>query len=130
MNTPSHMALARYGTVKVTTSSPGQLLLMLYDGLFRFLREAQAAMVSKDRARAGGRLGRAQAILGYLLATLDTQHAPDLCDKLQGLYSFSSTHLLKANIEQSPAKIGEVIQILGPLQGAWVEAVASVAART
>jgi flagellin-specific chaperone FliS len=33
-------AIAKYRSVQVTTASPGQLLVMLYDGLFRFLGEA------------------------------------------------------------------------------------------
>ena len=53
--------LSRYGAVQVTTSTPGQILVMLYDGLFRFLGEARAALVAKERARAGERIGRAHA---------------------------------------------------------------------
>ena len=48
MNLPSQAALARYGAVKVTTASPAHILVMLYDGLLRFLRDAQAAMAAKE----------------------------------------------------------------------------------
>ena len=37
-------SLSRYGSVKVTTSSPGHLLVQLYDAMFRFLRGAAAAL--------------------------------------------------------------------------------------
>src|SRR5580658_1339171 len=101
MNLPTQAALARYGAVKVTTSSPGALLVLLYDGLLRYVREAQSAMVAKDRARAGERIGRAQAILRELASTLNAQQSPELCARLQGLYLFCGGHLLRANIEQN-----------------------------
>jgi flagellar secretion chaperone FliS len=128
MSLPTHAALARYGAVKVTTASPGQLLLMLYDGLLRFLREAQAAMIAKDRKRAGERVSRAHAILAELLGTLDPSQSPELCQRLQGVYSFCMQHVVRANVEQSPEKLGVVLAILSPLRDAWVSAVAEVAA--
>lgn len=128
MNLPTHAALARYGAVKVTTASPGTLLVMLYDGLARFLKEAQAAMIAKDRGRAGERIGRSQAIINHLLATLDPKHAPDLCAKLQSVYVFCIGHLLQANAQQDPDKIGDVLRIVEPLRDAWSKAVAEVAA--
>lgn len=126
MNLPSHAALARYGAVKVTTSTPGQLLVMLYDGLIRFLREAQAAMVGNDRRKCGEKLSRANAILAELLGTLDPSHNPQLCATLQPLYMFCMNHLLKANIQQKPEMIGEVIVMLMPLRDAWAKAVSSL----
>ena len=84
-------------------------------------------MGAKDRARAGERIGRAIAVVNYLLGTLDDRHSPTLYDKLQALYRFCLGHLLKANIEQSPVKIDEVLRVLAPLREAWVVAVATVA---
>ena len=128
MNLPSQAALARYGAVKVTTASPAQVLLMLYDGLLRFLREGQAAMEAKDRAKVGERIGRAHAILTHLLSTLDFPKNPGLCAQLQALYLFGMRHLLKANIKQDPAMLGELVVIFMPLRDAWSTAAAEVAA--
>jgi flagellar protein FliS len=125
MNLPSHAALARYGAVKVTTSSPGQLLVMLYDGLLRFLREAHAAMVAKDRKKSGEKLSRANAILAEFLGTLDPSHNPELCANLQSLYVFCMSHLLKANLQQNPDLVAEIIHVLTPLRDAWAKAVAT-----
>jgi flagellar secretion chaperone FliS len=129
MNVPIQAALARYGAIKVTTSSPGQLLVMLYDGLLRFLREAQAAMAANDRKRSGERIGRSHDILAYLLATLDPTHNAQLCAHLQPLYVFCMQHLLKANLEQDPTKLGELVRILTPLRDAWSTAVEQLAAK-
>lgn len=127
MNLPTQAAIARYGAVKVTTANPGQILVMLYDGLLRFLREAQAAFVAKERARAGERISRSLAILENLLTTLDPTHAPELCERLQSLYVFSIQRLVRANVEQNPEMVGEIIRVLTPLRDAWSTAVAQLA---
>jgi flagellar secretion chaperone FliS len=127
MNLPAQAALARYGAVKVTTASPGQILVMLYDGLLRFLREAQAAFLAKERARGGERISRSLAILDQLLVGLDPKHAPDLCERLQSLYIFCIQRLVRANLEQNPEMVGEVVRVLSPLRDAWSTAVLEVA---
>lgn len=116
--------LSRYGTVQVTTSSPGQILVMLYDGLFRFLGEARAAIQARDRTRSGERISRSHAILELLASTLDPAHAPELCENLQGLYLFCMSRLVTANVKQDAAPIDEVLRVLAPLREAWREAVA------
>ncbi len=130
MNLPTQAALARYGAIKVTTANPGQILLMLYDGLLRFLREARMGIQAKDRKRACERISRSHAILVQLLGSLDATHAPALCQHLQAVYMFCMQHLLRANIEQSEEKIGEVINVLSPLRDAWMTAVTEVSSST
>ncbi len=125
---PNQAALARYASVKVTTASPGQVLVMLYDGLLRFLREAREGMATKNTAKVGERIGRALKILEHLLASLDPQHAPKLCEHLQGLYMFCMRHLVRANIERDPSKVEDVLRMLTPLRDAWATAVAQVGA--
>lgn len=112
-------AIARYRAIQVTTSTPQQILLMLYDGLFRFMGEARAAMAAGDRARAGERISKAHAILDELFATLDTSKAPDLCETLGGVYLFAMSHLVDANVKQDPALVDETIRVLTPLHEAW-----------
>jgi flagellar protein FliS len=129
MNMPVQQALAKYGAVKVTTANPGQILVMLYDGLLRFLREASDAMTAKQRGRAGERISRSMAIVRQLLSDLDPTHAPELCQNLRALYMFCIQHLLEANVEQSPAKIDNVIRVLTPLRDAWAEAVTQTSRR-
>ncbi|MSP23590.1 MAG: flagellar export chaperone FliS [Myxococcales bacterium] len=118
--------LNRYKTVQVRTSSPSELLTMLYDGSFRFLNEAVAAMEKGDRGRAGERLDRAYAILSEFAATLKHEVWPDLCQNLNGVYMFCMGHLVQANIDQDPEKVREVIRILEPLREAFKEAARQV----
>lgn len=112
-------AIARYRAIQVTTSTPQQILLMLYDGLFRFMGEARTAMAQGDRARAGERISKAHAILDELFATLDPTKAPELCETLGGVYLFAMSHLVDANVRQDPALVDETIRVLTPLHEAW-----------
>ncbi|MCX6954435.1 MAG: flagellar export chaperone FliS [Verrucomicrobia bacterium] len=120
--TPANV-LSRYGAVQASTSTPGQILVMLYDGLFRFLNEARAAMVEKRRGRAGESIGRAHAIIDTLCSTLDPSHAPALCENLEALYLYCMQRLITANMESRPEPIDEVLHILAPLRDAWHEVV-------
>ena len=127
MNLPTQTAIARYGAVKVTTASPGQILVMLYDGLLRFLREAQVAIVAKECAKSGERIGRSLAILDQLLIGLDPKHAPELCERLQSLYVFCIQRLVRANVERNADMVGDVVRVLSPLRDAWSTAVLELA---
>lgn len=116
MNFNASAVAARYKGVQVQTCSPVQLLVMLFDGALRFVGEAQTAMVAKDRARAGERIGRAHAIVSELAATLDPEAAPELCENLLALYAFSSRRLLEANIAQDPKLLADVVTALTPIR--------------
>lgn len=124
---PNQVAL-RYKSVQVKTCSPGGLLVLLFQGLIRFLGEAAVAMRAGDRARAGERIDRAHGILGELLAGLRHDQAPELCDRLQGIYIFCMGHLVEANLHQDASRIDAVSRVLAPLKDAFAEAVQSVEA--
>jgi flagellar protein FliS len=115
-------AVARYQSVQVTTCSPGQLIVMFYDGIFRFCGEALTAMRARDRARAGERINRAHAVLEQLLVDLKPDVAPELCESLAPLYAFCMRHLIEANLHQDEQRIADVLRVLGPLRDAWREA--------
>jgi flagellar secretion chaperone FliS len=111
--------IRRYKAVQVTTSSPGELLVALYDGLFRFLRAAETALAAGDRARGGENIDRAHAIIGEFAASLESVHAPELCDTLRGLYLFSMERLVEANIHQDATYVADVARVLSPLREAF-----------
>jgi len=118
----------RYKAVQVRTSSPGEVLVMLFDGLFRFLGEARDAMTRDDRALAGDRIDRAHAILTELAASLNKSVEPELCENLEALYLFSSQKLLEANIHRDPGKIADAMRILDPIRDGFKIAIREQAA--
>jgi flagellar protein FliS len=120
-------AVARYKEVRVQTSTPGELLLALYDGLFRFLNGARVCFENGQRPKGSELVTKAHAVISELFLALDHDKAPALCAQLSSVYDFCLSHLTQANIEGSGEKIGEVIRVLTPLREAWKLAVPKAA---
>jgi flagellar protein FliS len=118
--------IARYQAVQITTSSPGEILIALLDGLFRFLLVAKHGLGSGDRARAGQAMSRAHAILAELLTSLDPSQAPELCDNLTGIYNFCLSRITHANRHNDAKAIEEVMRVMTPVREAFTTAVRSL----
>lgn len=116
-------AAQRYSQVRMTTSTPGDLLLALYDGLFRFLNGAKICVERKELARARELLSKSYAILSELYIALDHNLAPELCANLEALYGFSMDRVMLASRKGLVEPILEVIRVLTPLREAWQIAV-------
>jgi flagellar protein FliS len=122
--------IARYQAVKVTTSTPGDLLVALLDGLFKFLHIAKhnlALGIKGDRAKAGMAMSRAHAIISELLASLAPEHAPELCQNLARIYDFCLTRITYANRHNQAAAIEEVMRVMTPIREAFTIAVRNLA---
>lgn len=116
----------RQGAVMAAT--PGQLVVMLYDGARRFLRQGAIAMRSREIERAHNTLRRAEMIIAHLDATLDLEQG-DLAEQLHALYGFCLRHLNDARLEQDAEKVEEVSRLLGELREAWAQVAAEAAMR-
>lgn len=114
-------APSAYKQQSILTAPPGRLVVMLYDGCRRFLFQAASAMRDGDRLQSQDRLRRAEAIIDELTVTLDHERGGELAGRLQGIYAFCRRHLMEAALEQEPAKIDEVSELLGELREAWAE---------
>lgn len=110
----------------VLAASREQLVVMLYDGARRFLRQGAIAMRAGEIERAHNALRRAELIIGYLDSALDFEQG-DVADHLHSIYAFSLIHLNRARIEQDPSKVEEVSEMLGDLRDAWVQLAAGEA---
>ena len=111
---------AAYQQQSILTATPGKLVVMLYDGAVRFLKQAAAAMRDERRAQADERLRRADAIIEELQLTLDLE-AGEIASNLQGIYVFSRRHLNEARVERDPEKIDQVAGMLSELRGSWAQ---------
>jgi flagellar protein FliS len=108
-----------YREASVMTASPEQLVVMLYDGAGRFLRQAEGAMTGGGTwLQASEKLSRAEAIIDELLATLDMD-AGEIAERLQAIYVFCKTRLIEARIDRDPVRVNQVARLLAELRGAW-----------
>ena len=120
-------AAQRYSQVRMTTSTPGDLLLALYDGMFRFLNGSKICIERKELPRARELLSKAYAILSELYIALDHSIAPELCANLEALYGFSMDRVMQASRKGTVEPIDDVIRVLTPLREAWQIAVPQAA---
>jgi flagellar secretion chaperone FliS len=111
---------AAYQQQSILTATPGKLVVMLYDGAVRFLKQAASAMRDERRAQADERLRRADAIIEELQLTLDLE-AGEIASNLQGIYVFSRRHLNEARVERDPEKVDQVAGLLSELRGSWAQ---------
>lgn len=119
-------ATAQYQEMQVQTT-PGRLVVMLYDGALRFLHLALDAQKREDYLTQGTYLGKVQDIVLHLNATLDMS-AGGPAPQLRSLYNYLLERLLVANAENRADYIEEAITHLQPLRDAWEYAERSVQA--
>lgn len=116
-------AANRYTQIRNATASPGELLLALYDGLFRFMNGARAAIEKSDLRVAREQLSKAYAIVSELYIALDHDASPELCQQLEGVYGFAMDRLMLASRKGDMKALEEAIRVLTPLREAWKVAV-------
>jgi flagellar secretion chaperone FliS len=114
-----------YKEQSILTATPGQLVVMLYDGCLRFLHQAAFAMRDGDMAVSGNRLSRAEAIIDELLTTLDLEQGGEIASRLQGIYVFCNRHLLEARTERDAEKVDKVSELMGELRESWAQVAAT-----
>ena len=116
--TPYATAHAAYTESAVLTAPPERLVLMLYDGAIRFLRQGAAAFQQGDGHTARERLRRAEAIIDELNLTLDMSHG-EVPEKLRAIYLFCKRHLVESTIKNDASGVEAVIRLLSELRESW-----------
>ncbi len=116
-------AAKAYLATQVTTTTQGDLLIMLYDAAIKFLKQAMVKMEEKNYAEKGILISRAIDIIAELANCLNKEKGGDLSAHLSQIYFFCSTQLAKANLKMSPAMLQEVINILSGLRSAYAQIV-------
>lgn len=117
---------ARYLGDTVTTASPQQLLVMLYDRLALDLERAQAALAAGERDQAGVQLQHAQDIVLELRSSLQVD-AWEGGPRLAALYSWLIGELVQANVKADRNRVASCRQVVEPLRDAWRQAAATLA---
>ena len=112
-------ATQAYLQTQVNTTSQGDLLIMLYDGAIKFLRQAKEKIAEKDYAQKGILITKAINVISELDESLNSQKGGELAQNLHKLYFYCNTRLLKANLELNTALIDEVLRILSALRSAF-----------
>lgn len=115
---------AAYQQQSILTAPPERLVVMLYDGAHRFLTQAAALLRADEPHRSDEKLGRAEAIIDELHATLNFD-AGEIAERLQGIYVFCRGQLMEARLERNPDKMDWVAGTLGELRESWAQIAAT-----
>lgn len=114
-----------YRRMAAQTATPGQLVLMLFDGAINFLERAAKGFELDDplefNATINNNILKAQAIINELNASLDMEAGGELAVNLRRLYEYMDFRLTESNRTKTPEGLREVIQRLGVIRDAWAE---------
>jgi len=108
-----------YQQTAIETESNGRIIVKLYDGAIRFLRQALEAIKAGDFERKGNLIIKARNIVLELSAALDMEAGGEISQNLRSLYNFILQRLTIANIKCEPNTIKEVIDLLANLNESW-----------
>lgn len=108
----------------VLSASPAQLVVELYDGARRFLRQGAEAMGTRQIELAHNKLRRAELIIDHLDGVIDDEQG-EISQRLHAIYAFCLGHLNEARMTLDRGKVDEVVGILSELREAWQEAAKS-----
>jgi len=116
--------LQAYKETQMTTTDPGTVLLLLYQGTIDALNRAAGFMAAGNMADKGKHILKANDIINQFIASLDFEVGGELAHNLEGLYRFMLEQILFANAHNEAKPLTTVVSLLTTLKSGWDEAVA------
>ena len=113
----------QYQDTQVATASREQILIMLYDGAIRFVRQAIFAIEAGDRVKKGEGVNKAIAIVTEFRNTLDHQIGGEIAANLDALYEYMVREMVKANAKNDAKPLKVVEDLLSGLRDTWKQAI-------
>ncbi|MCH1430200.1 MAG: flagellar export chaperone FliS [Chlamydiales bacterium] len=113
-----------YKKQQIESASPGELVVLLYDGAIDYLTKAQNALSSDGLDRIEkfhNNLISCQNIITELTASLDMEKGGDIAKNLFRLYDFMYRKLVSANLDKNQDDLSSIKNMLIQLRDAWVK---------
>lgn len=108
-------------TAVSTTTSQQELIVMAYDGILRFLRQAREHMVNQEFEKKHIFLCKARAVIEELTSTLNMDKGGEIAKTLWNLYIFFMRRITEANFTNNPKFIDEIIPSIEELRDGWAK---------
>ena len=116
----------QYQQNHIQTASAERILILLYDGALRFIRQARQGMENQDlKAKLEG-IGKAIDILNELSGTLDFDTGGEIAENLDGLYAYMVRELTLANARNDAQPLQVIDEMLVDLRDGWLQAIERV----
>ena len=120
-----------YRQIATQTASPGQLVLMLYEGALRSLQRSLPGFDCDDPGESitcvHNNLHHAQEIIRELNQALNMERGGECAATLRRLYDYFERRLLESNLKKNRSGVEEVIRHLTVLRDAWAAMLATCA---
>ncbi|MBN2476187.1 MAG: flagellar protein FliS [Pirellulales bacterium] len=117
-----------YLATEVMTATPQKLQLMLIEAAIRSAERARQRWHAGEGEGACEELIRAQEVVGEMLASLNSEVAPDLVKKVASVYVFIFRSLMEANYERNETKLDDALRILKIERETWCRVCEQLAA--
>ncbi|HXT71058.1 MAG TPA: flagellar export chaperone FliS [Vicinamibacterales bacterium] len=108
-----------YKQTQTNSSSPLELVVLLYDGAIKFMGEARSAAERRDIRARRQSLDRALAIVAELQGTLNLDGGGDLAKELDRLYNYITDCLMRGAMNNDARAIGEAQRLFENLREGW-----------
>ena len=112
-----------YKAAAIGTATPGQLVLMLFDGALRFLSTAlhgfEVENIGQRFEQVNNNLIKTQRIVRELQSSLDLKAGGEFSATMHALYDFMLEELVKANLKKDPVPVRNVERLIAELRDAW-----------
>ncbi len=103
----------------IATQTGGKLIVLLYEGAVKFLRQAITELEAGNFMEKGQCINKAVDIINELDVCLDVEQGGEIAQNLRALYGFMRRHLVEANSNRDPRRIRDVIALLNDLCEGW-----------
>lgn len=118
----SNNPYVKYKEQSISTATPEELTLMLYNGCIKFMNLADLHIGEKNLEQANINLQKAQDIITELNITLNMEIP--VAQNFRQMYEYIYKKLLDANIAKDREYLAEAKMLVTDLRDTWKEAMA------
>lgn len=111
----------KYKQSSIMTATPEELVLLLYNGAMKFLKQAVLHLENKDISQAHNAIIRVQNITLEFMSTVDRNY--EVGKNLYSLYEYMYNRLVQANISKQIDILEEIYDMYKELRDTWEEAI-------
>lgn len=110
-----------YQNNSVNTASPGELTLMLYNGILKFINLAKQGITEKNIEMKNTNIQKAQNIVQELMVTLNMDL--EISQNLMSMYDYMNRRLIEANVKNDVEILAEVEGYATEFRDTWKEVI-------
>ncbi|MCM1157893.1 MAG: flagellar export chaperone FliS [Bacteroidales bacterium] len=114
---PQGNPYAKYANNKVSTATPAELTLMLYEGAIKFCNLAKKDMEAGEHGNAIANIKKAREIIVELQSTLDFKYP--VAKDFDLIYTYIFNLMVEITTKQSEEALEEVLVQLRELRDIW-----------